>query len=113
METEQKPITETKEALLAAFKIGGAIKAAGADGKYDLADVAHLIPVFPYVGKAIENGKDIPAEVSDIDAVEFAELESFIISELGELIDKEKLLLQISAGLKFIKATHDLYKTFA
>lgn len=113
METQVKPITETKEALLAAFKVGGAIKASGADGKYDLTDVAHLVPVFPFIGKAIENGKEIPAEVADIDSDEFQELESFVMSELGQLIDKEKLLLQINAGIKFIKATHDLYKAFA
>lgn len=104
---------ETKEALVLAFKVGGAIKKAGADGNYDASDFQHVLPVIPYVGPAFENASLIVKEVKDLDTAELAEIKELCLKEAGELISDEKILIRINAGIEWIQASYKLYLAFA
>lgn len=105
-------IKETKEVLVAAFKIGDAIKKSLADdGKITFGDSGNLFPVIPFIGPAVEGLNKVPKELGDLSESELVELKTLILDECGELIDNEKLVSQITAGLKWIHATFEFYQT--
>jgi hypothetical protein len=112
---ETAPVTygtkETKDVLVLAFKLGGAVKASMADGKFDFNDAGNFFPVIPSVGPAFENIGLIPKEMGDLTEAEALDLEATISQEVGELISKEKLVLQINSGLKLVHAMYEFYLT--
>lgn len=104
----QLPITALAALIVLGMHVGEATKKSLDDGKFDITDVPNFLPVIPYVGKAFENIKDVPAQFKDIDANEADELKKLIIESIGEVLDQEKLVSQIDASLEWIHATYKL-----
>jgi hypothetical protein len=109
--SEEFSIKETKEILLACFKIAGSVKAANADGKIDINDAALFFSVIPTLGPAFEGISNVPKELKDLSAEEVSELEIYISKEVGDLVEKEKLMSQINAGLKLVHSMYDFFIT--
>jgi len=102
---------ETKELLVLLFKLGNGFKLATADKKIDLADAGLFFAAIPAMGAAFEGIGQIPAELKDLNAEEFAELEAYLVKEIGIVVAKEELLKQINAGLKLGHAMYDFYNS--
>ena len=106
-----RDIKELKEVVVLALKLGGATKKSFADGKFDFNDVPNYLATIPYLQPALEGITDIPEEVKDLDEKELEELIDLVAKDLGELVEAPKLILQINAGLKLIKAAKEFYQT--
>lgn len=93
-------IKNTKEVLVLAFSIGGAFKAANADGKIGYEDIGQLMTVIPSFGSAFEDIAKVPAELKDMSAEEAQELRMMITEKFGALVDEAKLVEQVNLGLE-------------
>ncbi len=101
-------VKETEEAVILITKVASAIHQAGADGKYDLADLGLLLPIVPSVGPAIENFQGIPSELMNLDGEGASELVSTIMTNLsiGDVKAKEI----IGAAIEWIVSSVKLMK---
>jgi hypothetical protein len=110
--TEKKfDIKNTKEAVVLTLKAGGAVKKSYEDGEFNASDLGNFFPVIPYVQPALEDMSLIPGELKDLDTQEGEELLSMVAADLGEIANAPKLISQINAALKAIKANIEFYKT--
>jgi hypothetical protein len=89
-----------------------AIKAAKADGKIDVADIALLFPVVPMVGPMITGAGQVPKELGDLDDDELNQLIAAVgtVEGIGNRAD---ILLKVKASIKFAHAGYELYTAFA
>lgn len=108
---QQFSTKETKEVLAFAFKFAGVIKSANADGKIDFNDMGLFFTIIPSLGPAFENISNVPKELKELSPGEVAELENLIVTEVGVLVSKEKVIAQINAGLKLVHSMYDFYIT--
>lgn len=76
-------IKETKEVLDMGIAAVAAYRGAMADGRIDLNDLAHLIPLAGVVGPAIEGIEKVPAELQDLTKEEHEELKAHLDGKLG------------------------------
>jgi hypothetical protein len=74
----------TKEVLDLIASIVKAVEASMADGKIDLADVAHLMTVLPKVGPAVDGVGEVGAEFAAITEETEADLALYIKGLYGE-----------------------------
>jgi hypothetical protein len=93
-------IKNTKEVLDLAFAGGMAVKNALADGKIDLQDVGHLMPVIMLAGPALEDIALVPKEIGDLNAQEAQELMDYAKQKLDPILSDEALKAKINKGLK-------------
>jgi len=107
--SEEKGIENVKELLAFGFSIGKAIIKAKEDGKVDTTDVIHLIAPIQAMIPAIDDIDELPAELSDLSEEEAEELLEHGSRLLGEVFDKEVLVMKIEAGIKFALAGLQLY----
>ena len=92
-------VKETKEAVLAAVAVANAVKAATADGKVGLDDLAQLLVVLPKIAVAVDGADKIPAEVMDLDAAEGQELVASVAADLQVGSEKAKSIVLASLDL--------------
>lgn len=104
-------VKNTKEVIVLVLKSGEAVKKSLADGKFDGSDTVHFFSVLSLIQPALEGITLIPAEVKDLDAQEAQELIDLVAADLGVLANAPKLVAQINAALKLIKAAHEFYLT--
>lgn len=97
-------VQNTKEALEFGFATWTAVDNAKADGKIDLADVGHLMIVFPTVGPMIKNFGDIPKELGELDEADSKELKDFAAAKLSLRSDDPRLIKKINAALNLVIA---------
>lgn len=96
----QYSVENTKKALDFIFVTGAAIKQAGADKKYDVADLGLLVPVFVAAGQDFQNVSMIPKELGELDEADAGELVAFAQTKLPGVVDKASLIKKINDGLK-------------
>ena len=110
---EQKyGIQETKELLVLFFKTASVLKEAKEnDGKIDFNDAPLLLSIVPVMGPALNKMGEIPKEFGELSVEEMEELCEMVIAELGGIIEKEQLMLQITKGLKAVKAIYEFVQT--
>ena len=111
MTEKKRDIKELKELLVLALKLGEATKKSLADGKFDFNDMPNYLVTIPYLQPALEGITEIPEEVKDLDENELEELATLIAVDLGKIVEAPKLVAQINAGLKLIKAAREFYQT--
>lgn len=104
-------VKNTKEVIVLVLKSGEAVKKSLADGKFDVADTTNFFPVITLIQPALEGATLIPSEIKDIDSQEAQELVDLVAADLGVLANAPKLIGQINAALKLIKAAHEFYLT--
>lgn len=109
---ESKGIKETKEVLQLVFALMKTFKAAKADdGNINMADVKHLVALFPNLSPAVEGITEVPAEIKDLNEAEAKELLTFAAAHLGQLAgEEEELVEKIEKGLVVAIALVDLIK---
>lgn len=92
--------------------LAGAIKAAKADGKFDVGDLALIFPVVPLVGPMIAGVGQVPKELGDLSS---AELDLLVaeVAKIEGIGDKADVILKIKASLKFAHAGYEMYNAFA
>ena len=78
------------------------------DGKIGVEDAAALLKLIPAVGPAVAAFPQVPAEISDLDAQEAADLVAHVMAKLA--VDDVKAKEVIVASLKLLVAGHGLYK---
>jgi hypothetical protein len=110
-EIKKFDIKNTKEAVVLCLKVGGAVKKSYDDGSFSATDLGNFFPVIPYVQPALEDISLIPSEIKDLDIEEGNELVGLIAADLGVLASAPKLVGQINAALKAIKANVEFYQT--
>lgn len=111
---EQKTfdVHNTKEVLAFIFALGKIVKEAKEnDGKITVMDAALLMKLIPYIGPAFDEIDVVIPEVKDLSPAEVDELIAYLTKQTGELVGKEKLLEQITAGLECVKAIAKFVKT--
>lgn len=91
----QHGVKETKEALLAAMKIGPMLVKQFKDGAQlaDAVAIANALqtePLKSVLAAAVENANMIPVEVKELDIVDGAELLSAIAAEIPALVEQLK-----------------------
>jgi len=96
----QYSVENTKKILNFGFTVGAAVKGAGADGKYDLADLGQLMPVFVSASQDLQNVGMVPKELGELDEQDAAELVAYSQQKLPGVVDKADLIRKINAGLK-------------
>lgn len=100
------------ENLKAVVDLGLAVVEAGvkisADGKVDAQDLGAVVAVIPAIPPAIAAGGQIPAELSDLDSEEAAELAAHVMAKLA--VDDAKARAVIEASLKVAVAVVGLVK---
>lgn len=105
-------IEKTKQMLKFGFGLGGGIKKSLADKKIDLGDVQFLVPLLPEFLPLLEGIDQAPKEWSDLDESEVKELLVFSASQIGGVIDSQKLAAQVQASFELGMAVLKLIKTF-
>ena len=102
-------IKDFKEAVIFVLAFGKSIKTQVDNKKFD---INQIIALYPKAQAAIEGYENIIPQLKDIDANEAQELIVLLGSEIGEIAHAPKLAEQFNAGLKFLKAGIEFYKTF-
>lgn len=104
-------IKETKEMLVFLFMLGKVVKESKEnDGKIDYMDAMLLMKILPSMGPAIEDAGKIVEEIKDIDGDEANELIAYLGTEVGLVVGKEQLVIQIVAGLEVAKSLNNFIK---
>ena len=92
-------IKETKEVLDFMFAGAGAVKNSLADGKIDLNDLGHLMPVVLAAGPAFTDITKVPKELGDLTIVEAEAVMLHMSKRLNVLIDDAALRVKIDKAL--------------
>ena len=96
-------IKETKEVITAVVAIKQAIENAKEDGSINvLQDYVYFLPALPSLFQAINGADKVPAELTDIDFNEAAELRD-VMAEAGATEDLQKIfegIVLIGTGIK-------------
>ena len=95
----QYNVDNTKKLLDFVFVLGTSIKVAGADGKYDLADLGQLMPIFVAASQSFGNVSAVPKELGELDEDDAKDIIAFCQQRLPGVVDKADLLRKIAAGL--------------
>jgi len=98
-------VKNTKELIAFAFSMGEAIADSYADGKISIMDAGHFIGVFSKIGPALDGLADIPAELSDLDDAEIADIMAYCAEEFDIADDEleEKIEIAFKIGLNIAK----------
>lgn len=83
---EKKSIKETKELFEGLALVAKTVKKIAADKKVDANDIPHVIELAkdaPILLAAIENVKEVPAELKDLDKEELLELIMLVYKEIA------------------------------
>lgn len=96
----QYSVENTKKLLDFVFVVGASVKAAGADGKYDLADLGQAMPIFVAASQDFQNVSLVPKELGELDEADAADLVAYAGQKLPGVVDKASLVRKINAGLK-------------
>ena len=96
----QYSVENTKKLLDFVFVVGVAVKASGADGKYDLADLGQLMPVFVAASQDFKDVGMVPKELGELDEADALELVAYAQSKLPGVVDKASLIKKINDGLR-------------
>lgn len=104
-------VKNTKEVIVLVLKSGEAVKKSLEDGKMDVADTANFFPIISLIQPALEGISLIPSEIKDLDAEEAQELIDLVAKDIGVLANAPKLVSQINAALKLVKAANEFYLT--
>lgn len=102
-------IKDFKEAVIFVLALGKSVKKQVDEKKFD---INQIIALYPKAQAAIVGYENIIPQLKDIDANEAQELIVLLGSEIGEIAHAPKLAEQFNAGLKFLKAGIEFYKTF-
>lgn len=109
----QYSVENTKKLLDFVFVTGVAIKAAGADGKYDLADLGHAMPVFVAASQNFQNVGLVPKELGELDESDATELVAYCSQKLPGVVDKAYLVKKINDALKVVLALVTFLSNFS
>lgn len=93
------------------MKLGEATKKSFEDKELSVADLPNFLTVIPYLQPALDGVTDIVEEIKDLDASEVEELLDLVAKDLGVLVSAPKLITQINAALKLVKAAKEFYET--
>ena len=103
---------ETKEMVKLLFTGMKVVKEANADGEINMADFPLMMKVIPEITPAIQGADKIIDEIKDMDEAEANDLLNYVATEVGMVVEKEKLVEQIIAGIEFLRAGYAFYQTF-
>lgn len=101
-------IKETQEVAELVSEVVKGIIAARKDGKWDAADIAHLLPVFGKLGPALENFNQVGVEIKDLDAGEISSIAATLLS--GVVLEEGKMKVYIEEGLQVVISLFKIIK---
>lgn len=93
-------VKNTLEVLDLGFGIGGALKAAKADGMISLSDLQHVMPVFFAVPPALEDLSMVPKEILELDADDQAQVLAHVKAKMPSITDDAQAILVAAACVK-------------
>jgi hypothetical protein len=91
---EKFGIKETKEAIVLGCRIGNAVEQTLEDGQVTVGDTRHFFSVVGAIKPALENGKFIGKELSDLSDAEMNELRTIVAKELDLSHDQAEVLVE-------------------
>lgn len=103
----QYGVKETKEVLDGVFAGVAAFQSAKEDGKIDLADIQHLIPLFVTLAPAIDKIDQMPKELGELDQADADDILAHASVKLPGLVGLE-LAKKVNAALKVAVAVGQL-----
>lgn len=107
---QKLPIKDVVELIQLGAAVSVAVENAKKDdGKIDLRDLPHLLPVIPFIGPAVENVDQVLKQLGDVDDEEFAKL-SGELAKISIIGSKPEVLAVVSAVLSALKANYEAYK---
>ena len=98
MSEEKVGTKELKEMLSFVITLGESLEAALEDKKFEMAELALLMPALMKVGTAFEGIDKLGAEVKDLDEAEIAELVAFVKEDLD--LKSDKIEEMVEKGLE-------------
>ncbi len=101
-------IKETQEVADLVVELVKGVQAARKDGKWDAADLAHLLPVFGKLGPALEGFNDVGTEIKDLDAEEIKSLAATLLA--GIVLEDEKMKVYVEEGLSIVVSLFKIVK---
>lgn len=96
----QYSIKETKELLDVAIAGAHAGFNIAADGKVDMNDLQHVLPMLPVLQPGFDKIDQVPKELGELDAQEAADLVAHVTTKLA--VSDEKAKIYINYGLKMV-----------
>lgn len=93
-------VQNTIEVLDLGMSLAKAIKSAKADGKLDVADIAHLLPIITKVEPAIKDVDQIPLELEELDKEDSERILELGRKRFPELTDDQEVIKRLNAGLE-------------
>ena len=104
---EHQKVEELKDMLALVIELVDATQTIANEGGISMTDIGSLWNIVERVGPAFRGMNKIPAEITDLDAEECAELIAFIMEEIS--IEDVKAKLVVDKSLKALKAAYEVY----
>lgn len=101
---------ELKEALSFICSLANSIGEIAEDGKMNLADATHLIPLLYKLPSAVDGMSEIPAEVAELSQEDIEELAQMVKDELD--IPQDKIEAAIEDGIDLCLRLYALAQKF-
>jgi hypothetical protein len=101
-------IKHTQEMADLVVAIVQGFHAARADGKWDVADLPHVLPAFAKLGPALEGFSSLGAELKDLDAEEIKALAASMLPNLG--IPDGKIKTYVEEGFAVLAAVYKIIR---
>ena len=90
----QKGIKESKEAIVFLGQFASVTGDVTADGKVSLVELLKFAQLWPVIAPAVDGYKEMPAEFSDLDSMERAELNDAFAGSLKLPAEKTEVILE-------------------
>jgi len=101
-------IKETQEVAALVAEVVKGFNKARADGKWDAADIQHLLPVFIKLGPALENFNQVGTEIKDLDAEEIKTLAVGLLTDMA--LEDGKMKIYVEEGLNVVVSVYKIIK---
>ena len=85
---------ELKEALVFMCALANSIGEVAEDGKLNISDATHLVPMLYKLPSAVDGMADIPSEVAEMDSEDIEELAQLVKDELDLPQDKVEMAIE-------------------
>lgn len=102
-------IKETKELVEFGLVLSKSLKSALADGSVGFGDLGELYAIVTAASPALSGIEQVPAELSDISAAEFEELEALVVKIVG-VVAKEEVAMIAQQALAIAKQVALMFK---